>query len=205
MKRSITLFGAILCALFGYGQTGEKVLSQMSEKLGTMGAYRIDFKLEMPNTENPSIGHCIVSENKYIISVDGLVQGSNGEVVWVVNPLNKEVTLDTPLPESRNLFDNPTRAFDFAADLFEVDFTETTTEGNPRIVLLPNKGVLDGVERVVVEVDKTTLLPTRLGYDMAGVGLYIVISSVATCSPAASDFDIRPIEQYPDYEIIDFR
>ncbi|MBR3683001.1 MAG: outer membrane lipoprotein carrier protein LolA [Tidjanibacter sp.] len=208
MKRllAIVLLWASLCATATAQPSGGEVLQQMSAKLAAMGSYRIDYALEMPTAEQASVGYLIVSDGgRFVIDIDGLKQGSDGEVVWVVNPLNKEISLDTPLPESRNLFDNPTKAFDFAADLFEVEYTEATSEGNWRIVLLPKEGVLEGVERVVVEIDRKTLLPTRLGYDMAGVGLWITINSIEPYTPAAHDFEVPTQQRFPDYEMIDFR
>ncbi len=206
MRRAIILLSLLLCALVGRGQTGGEILSQMGTKLNAMGTYRIDYALEMPTAEQASAGWCIVAdEGRYAIAVEELTQGSDGQVVWVVNPINKEITLDTPLPESRNLFDNPTRAFDFAADLFEVEHYEATAEGDWRIVLLPKEGVLDGIERVIVEIDHKTLLPTRLGYDMAGVGLWITIKAIKPYTPAAHDFEMPTQQRFPDYEVIDFR
>ncbi|MBR7129560.1 MAG: outer membrane lipoprotein carrier protein LolA [Tidjanibacter sp.] len=208
MKRllAIVLLWASLCATATAQPSGGEVLQQMSAKLAAMGSYRIDYALEMPTAEQASVGYLIVSDGgRFVIDIDGLKQGSDGEVVWVVNPLNKEISLDTPLPESRNLFDNPTKAFDFAADLFEVEYTEATAEDNWRIVLLPKEGVLEGVERVVVEIDRKTLLPTRLGYDMAGVGLWITIKSIEPYTPAAHDFEAPTQQRFPDYEMIDFR
>lgn len=208
MKRLLTivLLWASLCATATAQPSGGEVLQQMSAKLAAMGSYRIDYALEMPTAEQASVGYLIVSDGGcFVIDIDGLKQGSDGEVVWVVNPLNKEISLDTPLPESRNLFDNPTKAFDFAVDLFEVEYTEATAEGNWRIVLLPKEGVLEGVERVVVEIDRKTLLPTHLGYDMAGVGLWITIKSIKPYTPATHDFEVPTQQQFPDYELIDFR
>lgn len=208
MKRLLTmvLLWASLCATATAQPSGGEVLQQMSAKLAAMGSYRIDYAIEMPTAEQASAGWCIVADKgQYVITVEELTQGSNGKVVWVVNPLNKEVTLDSPRPESRNLFDNPTKAFDFATDLFEVEYSEATAEGDWRIVLLPKEGVLEGVERVVVEIDRKTLLPTRLGYDMAGVGLWITINSIKPYTPVAQDFEVPTQQRFPDYEVIDFR
>ncbi len=209
MKRLLAIVVALftaLCATATAQTSGSEVLQQMSAKLADMGSYRIDYALEMATAETPSAGYLIVSNGgRFVIDIDGLKQGSDGEVVWVVNPLNKEITLDTPLPNSHSLFDNPTKAFDFAAELFTEEYTEPTADGSWRVVLLPKEGVLEGVERVVVEIDKKSLLPTRLGYDLSGMSIWIIIDSVKPYTPAAHVFEVPTTEQYPDYEVIDFR
>lgn len=203
MKRIAITILATLCAFAAEAQSsGAEVLRAMSQKLAQMGSYRIDFALEMPGVEESSKGYCLVDGDRYVIDVDGLAQGYDGEAVWMLNNLTKEYTLDSPKPHSRNLFDNPTRAFDFSDEMFEVESFATKSEGQWRVVLLPAEGVLDGIERVVVDVDQRSQLPTLLGYDMAGVGIYIEIVKIAPVKSSADDFQITPPE---GYEVIDFR
>ena len=64
--------------------------------------------------------------------------------------------------------------------------------------------MLDGIEYVVLNVNRATSLPVKLGYDMGGLGLYINIGSVTTTKVTGEEFRFVP-ERYPDYEIIDFR
>ena len=121
MKRFYLLIWAIAGCCGVWGQSGPEVLRAVSEKMATMESYRIEFALEMEAAENPSKGHCVVAGERYVIAIDDLVQGCDGEVLWMVNGAVGEVTLDSPKPQSRSLFDNPTRAFDFAEEMFEDD------------------------------------------------------------------------------------
>lgn len=202
MKRAITLLLTLLCATIGRGQTGGEILSQMGAKLNAMGAYRIDFELEMPGATATSKGHCVVDGDRYVISIEDLSQGCDGQTLWTLNGQNREATFDTPRTDSRNLFDNPTKAFDFANELFAVESVTSTNDGDWQLVLLPAEGVLDGIERVVVRVDKKSLLPTALGYDMAGIGLWINIAKIAPTSSTPTIFNPTIPE---GYEVIDFR
>lgn len=202
MKRAITLLLTLLCATIGRGQTGGEILSQMGAKLNAMGAYRIDFELEMPTATDTSKGYCVVERERYVISIEDLSQGCDGQTQWTLNGQNREVTFDTPRTESRSLFDNPTKAFDFSEELFAVESVTSTNDGDWQLVLLPAEGVLDGIERVVVRVDKKSLLPTALGYDMAGIGLWINIAKIAPTSTTPSIFNPTIPE---GYEVIDFR
>ena len=174
----------------------------MSQKIGSLGSYRIDYTLEMAGAEELSKGYCVVADKRYLINVDGLAQGFDGEAVWMLNNLTREYTLDNPKPNSRNLFDNPTKAFDFEEELFEVVKFESKSEQEWQLTLRPAEGVLDGIEYVVVGVDKKSLLPTMLGYDMAGAGIYIDIVGVEPIDSSVSEFRI---EVPSDYEVIDFR
>ena len=204
MRKLVTLFAAVLSAWVGYAQSGSEVLSSLSDKMGAMNAYQIDFELVMPTATDSSKGSCKVWGERYVIAIDDMKQGSDGSVVWTLIGANQEVTLDSPNPQSRSLFDNPTRAFDFAEELFEVVDFDDSVEGVWKLVLRPAEGVLDGIEYVVLNVNRATSLPVKLGYDMGGLGLYINIQSVTPTEVTGEEFRFVP-ESYPDYEIIDFR
>lgn len=202
MKRIVILFALLWGAAVGYAQSGSELLGKLSEQLAAMGSYRIDFELEMPTATATSKGYCVVSGERYKIAIEDQMQGCDGELLWMQNGTTREVTLDHPNKKSRSLFDNPTKAFDFAEELFKVESVTTTKEGRWQLVLLPAEGVLDGIERVVVDVDKKSGFPTRLGYDMAGIGLWINIVKIGSVSTTSSDFEVVVPE---GFEVIDFR
>lgn len=176
----------------------------MGEKFAAMGPYRIDFTLEMLGAESGSEGYCVVDGERFIIAIEDLKQGCNGEVVWTINGTNREISLDEPKPQSRSLFENPTKAFDFTEESFAVVGFDQNDKGAWEFILRPAKGVLDGIEYVVLNVNRTTGLPTRLGYDLSGVGIFITIDKIAPYKPSESDFNITPAD-HPGYEVIDFR
>lgn len=202
MRKLVILFAAVLSAMAGYSQNGSEVLGAMAEKIGAMGTYRIDFELEMPSATVTSIGYCLVDGERYVIAIEDMSQGSDGTLVWAVNTTNQEITLDEPRPQSRSLFDNPTKAFDFAEELFVVESAESQAQGVWSLSLLPQKGVLDGIERVEVWVDSKSNLPIRLGYDMAGVGLVVKIRSLVPAEFSDKEFAVPSVE---GFEVIDFR
>lgn len=181
---------------------GVEVLRAMSQRVAQMTPYRIDFVLEMPIAEGGSEGYCLVDGEKYVIGVEGMMQGCDGKAVWSVNGLNSEITIDNQKPHSRSLFDNPTRAFDFAEDVFRVVSFDESDKGVWKFVLSPAEGVLEGIERVNLEVSRKTGLPTLLGYDMGGVELFVKIKKFAITDTADEDFALPKID---GYEVIDFR
>ena len=202
MKRIVILFALLWGAAVGYAQSGSELLGRLSEQMAAMGSYRIDFELEMPAATATSKGYCVVSGERYKIAIEDLMQGCDGTLLWMQNGTTREVTLDHPNKQSRNLFDNPTKAFDFAEELFEVESITTNKAGCWQLVLLPAEGVLGGIEKVVVDVDKKSGFPTRLGYDMSGVGLWINIVKIGSVDTSPDDFSVEVPE---GFEVIDFR
>ncbi len=202
MKRIVILFALLWGAAVGYAQSGSELLGRLSEQMAAMGSYRIDFELEMPAATATSKGYCVVSGEMYKIAIEDLMQGCDGTLLWMQNGTTREVTLDHPNKQSRSLFDNPTKAFDFAEELFEVESITTNKAGCWQLVLLPAEGVLGGIEKVVVDVDKKSGFPTRLGYDMSGVGLWINIVKIGSVDTSPDDFSVEVPE---GFEVIDFR
>lgn len=202
MKRILTLLVALCAMMTAVGQNKDsELLQQMSQKINSLGSYRIDFALEMPGAELPSEGYCIVEGDRYLIDVEGMAQAYDGKVVRLLNHLTKEVTLDAPKPNSRSLFDNPTKAFDFDAKLFTIDKV-TRQAAMIHLWLIPAEGVLDGVEQVHLVVDSDSMLPASLSYDFAGAELHINIVKIAPLNTSEDDFTFATPE---GYEVIDFR
>lgn len=208
MLKKIAILTALLCAVVAhtYGQEeGDKVIEQLATRLGELGgSYYIDFELLVPSIEAPSKGRCVVDGSRYTIAIDGVVQGCDGQTMWLVNPLTREVTLDRPNTQSHNILENPAKAFDFATELFDV--VDISYEAAMiHLILKPAEGVLDGVESLHLVVDSATMLPSSLCYDLSGSGMTINVAEIAPYKASDKEFACDPKEQYPDYEIIDFR
>ena len=78
MKRIAILLASLISALSLSAQAGgREVLTMVAERLAKMGAYRIDFELEMSSAAETSKGHCMVSGPLYLIAIDG-VGGMDG-------------------------------------------------------------------------------------------------------------------------------
>lgn len=202
MRRVVVLFVVLLCALVGKAQNGAEVLRAMSQRVAELAPYCIEFSLEMPGAERGSEGRCVVDGQRYLIEIEDMMQGCDGATLWVVNGINREITLGEPNLNSRSLFDNPTRAFDFAEELFEVADFDGNDGAVWKLTLRPAEGVLEGIESVVLEVSRKTGLPALLGYDMGGVSLFVRIEKFAHAEPQEGDF-AQPVMD--GYEVIDFR
>ena len=202
MKRILLLIVA-LCGIVAIGaqNNGSEVLEQVSQKIGSLGSYRIEFEVKIPATEAPSKGYCLVGGDKYVIDIDGMAQAFDGEAVYMLNHITREVTIDEPRPKSRSLFDNPTKAFDFDSELFSIDKT-TYEAAMIHLWLTPAEGVLEGVEQVHLVVDSDTMLPSSLSYDFAGAVLSVLVRKFESTAASEEDFGVA----LPSgYEVIDFR
>lgn len=208
MKRLSILFALLLVATVGFAQSGEEVLGALSQRLGAMGSYCIDFELEMASATATSKGYCQVDGPLYVIAIEGtgevggMRQGFDGEKMWMLDGIAKEVAYDNHNPQSHSLFVNPTRAFDFSAELFSVVALEESQKGQWRVTLRPKAGVLDGIDAVSLSVDQGSGLPTRLSYNMAGAEITINILSLRAEKFTSADFEVVVPQ---GYEVIDFR
>lgn len=208
MKKALLRLFATLAVVLVFAPTasaqsyGSEVLEKMSQKLGSLDSYSITFEVHMSVATHPSRGLCFVKGDCYLIQVDGMEQGFDGEKVWMVDAIAEEVTFDRPNLTSHSLFDNPTRAFDFTADLFDV---EGVTSGAEEIVvkMSPKEGVLDGVEEVTLVVSAESGLPSYLTYDYGGMDVRITILNMF--SPMMSGEDVFTPSIPEGYELIDFR
>jgi outer membrane lipoprotein-sorting protein len=201
MKRIVILFTLLMGVAVGFAQSGVEVLRKVSDNFSKMGAYRIDFELEMASATNTSKGHCLIDAPLYLIVIDGMKQGFDGEKMWMVDVITQEVVYDAHNPQSHSLFVNPTLAFDFSEELFGV-VAQEESDGVLTMTLEPKEGVLDGIAYVTLSVDEKTLLPTRLGYDMEGAEIFINILSIEPqdLSPEAFASEVPQ-----GFEVIDFR
>lgn len=205
MRGLAVVLGMLVMALSAEAQpNGKGVLERVSQSVAQMESYVVEFELRMTAATNPSKGDCRIAGDRYVISIDGMMQGFDGEKVWMVDAVAEEVTYDTPRTASRSLFDNPTLAFDFTEELFDVK-SVAEEEGTVSVVMEPKEGVLDGIAEVMLVVDSTTGLPASLAYDFGGATIEIVVTNIAPREFSSEEFSILPAKEFPGYEIIDFR
>ncbi len=201
-SKFFTLLALMASTVAAAEEESGRILARMSAKLEAMAQYKIEFTVSAPDM-GQSKGVCYVAGDKYNIKVDDQTQFSDGTVRYRINPADREVTLDRQNPDSRNLLENPTKAFDFSAGMFDSHKAESKGSAY-EIELIPAEGVLDGINKVTLLVNKNTSLPEELRYRFDGTELIIRIVSVAKNSPSPSLFAFDR-KSYSDYEIIDFR
>lgn len=173
--------------------SAESVLQRLDTKLESMAGYRVDF--EVQTDEGPLKGHYEVSGDTYYIEVNGTEVYGTATTRYEVIPANREIVVDRRDLSSRNLLNNPSRAFDFLYSDYGLELQDYTP---PRATILLTKSS----ETILLEVDDARHVPLSVTYHMNGDRLHIDILSVTLPSTAPPSFDRG---KYPDYEWIDFR
>lgn len=206
----------VAMTVFAGQKDGSEVLSKMSSKIESLGDYRVMF---VADVEGYVIeGLYIVSGDKYYIVVGTHLEEEggvdyeivcDGKVRYQIDYNNQEVLIDKINPNERVIFNNPTRAFDFAAKDFKSYYTGSKISERREvemISLLPldEDTTLSGI---YLTVDSESALPVELRYSMDGLDSEVVVKIHRV--EKAEDVDVALFEftrkNYPDFEVVDFR
>lgn len=178
---------------------GEAIVRRLAARFREMPDYEAVFRIEGGSFEMS--GRYAVSGEAYYLAVEGAEVFCDGTVRFEVNKRLQEVTVEAVSRESRNLLDNPTRAFDFADSAYAPRFAGERN-GELRVQLTPLPGSDGASGTVTVVVSAATGDPVRIEYDYDGDTLAIQLLSVRPSSAPLPRFSAA---NYPGYEFIDFR
>ena len=134
------------------------------------------------------------------MTVNGAEVYSDGQTRYEVSPERREVIIDAVDTSSRNLLNNPTRAFDFLDGQFASEYLGERPEG-VAVRLTPLEG-RSAVGRIEVCVDPQSGLPRSVNYEIDGDHVVIRVCGVASRKEPHPMFDAAA---YAGYEFIDFR
>lgn len=194
-------------ALVGHADNKSlETIGRISSQLHNWGSYRVTFEMladEMVDTR----GEYTVDGNRYHISIEHMEQMSDGKSVYQINHAAREVVIDDIDTLSRNILNNPTRAFDFGDTVYDshtagletIDGRECTV-----ILLTPSAGDNNGFEQVRMWVDRQKGLPVKIIYEIEQTSIEIRILSMAFAEVDSAQFKFNATD-YPNYEIVDFR
>lgn len=213
----ITLFSLALATMaYGGQEDGSALLLKMDEKIGSFGDYKVSLVADVDDYIVE--GEFIVSKDKYYIIVGADIGDSrgvdyeivcDGEARYEIDHSNEEVIVDFIDPEDRVIFNNPTKAFDFAIESFKSYHTGSKVVDGKKcemISLLPLMGetTLGGI---YLTIDSKSYLPVELKYSIEGLDNEIVVkikSIKGVENVDASMFKFKS-EKYPEFEVVDFR
>ncbi len=184
----------------------DEVLRKLGERIAEMGEYTAEF--EVVAEGNRITGTYAVSGNRYYMQTDEYEVVSDGKTRWEINHYDEEVVIDYADPEDRNILSNPTRAFEFAPDIFsslyvgEREYDGATAD----VVELKPLDVKSTLLRVTVVVGRRSGMPVELRYLSDGLSEDVVVRMVGIGAGlpegAAFSFDRT---KYKGYDIVDFR
>ena len=98
--------------------TARQWLERLDASLGER--YAMTLHIAMTNAEQPLIGYLMIDGDSFYLTLGAMEVYSDGKLRYEVNNERKEVTEDRVNLSSADLLSNPTRAFEFVGEQFDV-------------------------------------------------------------------------------------
>lgn len=180
-------------------QRAEELLRRLVASIKALGDYGVSFAVE--SGDQTVEGHYSVSGNRYSMTLGDAEVFCDGKVRYEVDHRRREVVIDRVNESSRNIVDNPTRAFDFLDAQYRASLVSEV--GSCAVVrLTPAEGGALPVGSILLEVDTSAAKPRSLTYDFDGEQIVVRVSRIAAEHAALRTFDASACK---GYEFIDFR
>ncbi|WP_337439895.1 hypothetical protein [Alistipes sp.] len=180
-------------------QRAEELLRRLVASIRALGDYGVSFAVE--SGDQTVEGHYSVSGNRYSMTLGDAEVFCDGKVRYEVDHRRREVVIDRVNESSRNIVDNPTRAFDFLDAQYRASLVSEV--GSCAVVrLTPAEGGALPVGSILLEVDTSAAKPRSLTYDFDGEQIVVRVSRIAAEHAALRTFDASACK---GYEFIDFR
>lgn len=198
MIRLFLLVCCLLAAPVSGADGGASWLERLRTAVGSFGEYEVRFELTTAD-DYAAAGSCRVAGDRYLISMPQGRVYCDGRARYEVNDDSREVVIDAVDTSSRNLLDNPVRAFDFVGEQYDV---RTVAEQADRITLRltpRDEGALTTIE---LTLDKRSSLPVSVVYGAEDLQIRVKIVSFARSATAFPSFRRA---DFAGYEFIDFR
>lgn len=200
MKR-LLLFVVFLACVgpVAAGNRASEILERLAAGFRAMKGYEVAFEVEAG--ESRIGGSYAVEGQGYYLTLGDAEVFCDGAVRYEVDHARREVTIVGVDTTSRNILNNPVRAFDFLGSEY---LPELLSEADGRAVvrLTPAAGNNSPAGTVTVTVSTATMRPELLDYDYEGERVRITIGRVAPLGEPLRTFDRKGCE---GYEFIDFR
>lgn len=190
----------VLCTAGGVqaDNRSTELLTRLQKSVESMPGYRVEFTVEAGEHAFP--GYYQVRGDSYYMRLGEAEVYCDGEVRREIDPSKKEIVIDTVDPASRNILNNPTRAF----TLLDGSFVHETLSEQDHVatLLLSPASAKGGISRVTLELDTRSMQPRSLVYDADGESVTIRIRAFRSDTSALPVFSS---ERYAGFESIDFR
>ncbi len=167
MKKMILTFAVALCsvATLSAQTTAREWLDALNASLGER--YAVHVSLSVPESETIN-GYFMVEDDSFYITLGVMEVFSDGKLRYEVNNDRKEVTEDRVDLTSVDILTNPTRAFDFVDEEFEVSMTRTLEHG--AVLMLKPRSSDYGITAIYLSVINVEgrVQPVMIIYDYEG-------------------------------------
>ncbi len=175
MKKLIFAFVAICMATTLSAQTtATEWLKQLEASMGERYAYTLAVAVQTGDSDVQLSGCVMVEGDCYYMSLEAMEVYSNGKLRYEINNERKEVTEDRVNLMSHDLLTNPTRAFSFAPEEFDIELAFSQNDEIARIVLTPrDRGYgITAIELALVR-EGDIVCPKQIAYDYDGDSVVI--------------------------------
>lgn len=146
-------------------------------------------------------GSYVVEGDSYYLVLGDAEVFADATVRREVDNRRREVTVMEVDTASRNILNNPVRAFDFLGSEY-VPSLVSEADGRAVVRLKPAAGSESPAGDVTLTVDTATMRPRSLSYDYDGEQVLVSVLEVAPFAGHVRRFDPK---NYDGYEFIDFR
>lgn len=175
-----------------------ELLARLQRTVEGMAGYRVDFEVEAEGRLFP--GYYRVRGDSYYMKLEQGEVYCDGKVRREIDPAKREIVVDVVDPTSRNILNNPTRAFSLLDGSFVHEML--SEEGETARLLLSPASAKGGISRVTLELNTRAMRPEKLIYEADGETITIRIRSFRSETDPLPPFSA---ENYEGYELIDFR
>ena len=203
MKRLIFTFVALLMATTLSAQTtANEWLKQLESSMGKRYAYALAVTVRTGDSEAQLSGCVMVEGDSYYMSLEAMEVYSNGKLRYEINNDRKEVTEDRVNLTSHDLLTNPTRAFSFAPEEFNIALAFSQNNEIARLELTPrDRGYgINTIELALVR-EGDRVCPKQIAYDYDGDS---VIISLREYDNEAWKLPTWSEANYKAYDIVSF-
>ena len=144
------------------------------------------------------VGSYAVEGSRYRITLpEAAVWGEEG-LRYEVDHRRRTITLMPVDTTSRNLLDNPSRAFDFVAADYQMELVKVLDQE----VQLRLTSEADPLTMIYLTLDRSTARPRAVRYEIDGIGVDLRLTAL---QPATKPLPKFAPGDYAEYEVVDFR
>lgn len=176
-----------------------EILERLAAGFRAMPGYGVDFEVDAGDYK--ARGSYSVEGTDYYLVLGDAEVFADSSVRYEIDNRRREVTITEVDTESRNILNNPVRAFDFLGTEYTPALV-CEAEGRAVVRLTPTAGndAPGGIVTVTVSTD--TMRPVSLSYEYDGEQVKVGVLRIAPLAVPIEKFDK---DSYSGYELIDFR
>lgn len=176
-----------------------EILERLAAGFRAMDGYGVKFGVVSGDYE--ARGSYVVEGDSYYLVLGDAEVFADSVVRYEIDNRRREVTVTEVDAASRNILNNPVRAFDFLGSEY-IPALVSEAGGRAVVRLTPAAGNDSPAGSVTVTVDTAAMRPLSLSYDYDGEQVQVGILGIA---PLAGHVRLFDKNAYAGYEFIDFR